>query len=159
MADAAEPSSWQLLEFLKARVQLILCASGFRTDIGAGLIVLDDSEIPEDPLLPAVTIEAGDATTSSSATQHANSELDVVIEYSLPRVVGDNPKLMAHRARADLMRVLLVNRKSLPPQITQLQITSASLGSTAEQDLGVSYVIAQVTVRASLVDISPPAQS
>jgi hypothetical protein len=145
--------------FIKERVQLIQ-GDGFRTSLGAGLIILDDSEVPEDPELPATIIEAGDANATSSSGVHVRSEIDVTVEYSIPRGQGTpNPKLQAHRARADLMKVLLVKDKILPRFVTGLSIVSASLGSSADQTQGVSYVIAQVTVRAGLVDITPPANS
>ncbi|TAA42471.1 hypothetical protein [Pseudoxanthomonas winnipegensis] len=159
MADQEEPASWQLLEFLKRRVQLIQGA-GFRTQIGAGVIILDDTEVPDDPTVAATIIEAGDASATGGSGVHVKSDVDVTIEYSIPRGQGTkNPKLQAHRARADLMKVLIVKSRDLPQFISTLSIVSASLGSTADQETGVSYVIAQVTVRAGLVDITPPANS
>lgn len=156
----AEPASWSLLEYLRARVQLIRTEDGFHTDLGAGAIVLDDDELPDDATTPMTAIEAASADPEITGRRFAKSTVEVTVEFSVPRGAGaENPKLLVHRARTDLIRALLVDPKTLPRGIASLEITGATLGSTSDQVAGVSYAIAQVSVRAGLIETDSSANS
>lgn len=153
----AEPETWQALEFVRSRVQLIRKASGYYTDLGMGAIALDDSELPDDAATPCTVIEAQQVAPTGSTGQSLTSDMDVIVEYGLPRGRGEvNPKLETHRARRDLVRALTVNKKELPIGVASLEIADTQLGGL-EEDRGVSLAIAQVTVRVALTELKTPA--
>jgi hypothetical protein len=120
----AEPASWELLEYVKSLVIGITIAGGYRTDIGAGMIIMDDSDAPEDYDGIATVIDASVTSGVSGGTAHLNSTVDLSIEYSIPLGIAgvDNPKLEVHRARHDLIRALLVKGRDLPRFITSYLI-------------------------------------
>lgn len=151
-----EPASWQLVEFLADRVREITIDNGFYTDIGLGKIVLDDEDVQEDDV-PSVVIEATLATVGSQGAGHLNSDVDITIEYGIPRLANvPNAKRQVHRARLDLVRALTFNNKSLPRFVRSFEQVDASLGS-GNNDAGAYFTIAQVTARAGLTDLKSPA--
>ena len=160
MVDQVEPASWQLVEFIAARVRLISRAAGYRTDIGLGPVVLDDLDIPEEYDGPGTVIEVSDVDPAGQGAALVNSDAVVTIEVSVPRGVGAaerNPKLMIHRARRDLIEVLTFHQKELPRFVRTFAITGATLGSAGDEDGFLA--IAQVTARAGLTEITSPANN
>ncbi len=152
----AEPLSWQLVEFLRERVRLILTSSGFLTDIGAGLIVIDDSELDEDQSGPATVISVQQLSRSGGGSAQVSSDVSVTIEFEVPRASGEvNPRLLVHRARYDLIRVLTFNDKLLPKGITTFELLQSQM-ATLEDDAGHSAVVAQITARAGLTETFEP---
>ena len=153
----AEPASWELLAFLKSRVETIRTSAGYRTDLGAGAIVLDDSEEPADAGTPLTVIEASAADSFSGGSTHLNSDVDITIEFSVPRgEATQNPKLQVHRARSDLVRALLVPAGQVPRFIRRLEVTGATFGGFVDENSGVSFSVAQVTARAGLTELHSP---
>ncbi|EKT4087983.1 TPA: hypothetical protein UM348_000751 [Stenotrophomonas maltophilia] len=156
MAERPEPLSWQLVEFLRERVRLILTDAGFLTDIGAGLIVIDDSELDEDQSGPATVISVQQLSRIGGGSAQVTSDASVTIEFEVPRESGEvNPRLLVHRARYDLIRVLTFNDKLLPKGITTFELLQSQM-ATLEDDAGHSAVVAQITARAGLTETFEP---
>lgn len=149
-----EPASWQLLEFLAGRVRLIRAESGFFTDIGSGLILLDDEDAPPD-LAVAATAIVVDRITSGGRAQ-ASSDVALTIEFSVPRGQDeDRPNRLVHRARHDLLRVLTFDSRVLPLGLTKFEVVDSQLVPVTD-DAGHSSVVAQITARAGLTESFRP---
>lgn len=147
------PASWQLVEFLAGRVRLITQANGYRTDIGLGVVVVDDADMSEDLETPATVIEVDRITGTSAGRSQASSEVGVVIEFSVPRGGDhDNPRRLVHCARADLRKALIFDLRELPKGVTSFEVTEANL-ATVGDDAGHSSVVAQITARAGLTEV------
>lgn len=156
MVDLAEPLSWQLVEFLRGRVELIRVSAGFRTDIGTGLIVVDDSEVDEDFEGPATLISVRQLSRSGGGSAQVTSDAAITIEFEVPRTSNlANPRLLVHRARHDLIRALTFNVKTLPKGITSFDLLETQMASL-EDDAGHSAVVAQITARAGLTETFEP---
>ncbi|HFK2915978.1 hypothetical protein [Stenotrophomonas sp. SMYL36] len=156
MVDLAEPLSWQLVEFLRGRVELIRESAGFRTDIGTGLIVVDDSEVDEDFEGPATLISVRQLSRSGGGSAQVTSDAAITIEFEVPRTSNlANPRLLVHRARHDLIRALTFNVKALPKGITSFDLLETQMASL-EDDAGHSAVVAQITARAGLTETFEP---
>lgn len=156
MVDLAEPLSWQLVEFLRGRVALIRKTAGFRTDIGTGLIVVDDSEVDEDFEGPATLISVRQLSRSGGGSAQVTSDAAITIEFEVPRTSNlANPRLLVHRARHDLIRALTFNVKTLPKGITSFDLLETQMASL-EDDAGHSAVVAQITARAGLTETFEP---
>lgn len=156
MSDLPEPASWQLLEFLAARVRLISRTAGFFTDIGAGLILLDDEDAPEDFAGAATAIVVDRISFSSGSRAQSSSDVGVTIEFSVPRRDDhERPNRLVHRARHDLVRVLTFDRRDLPLGLTKFELIDTQLAAVTD-DAGHSSVVAQITARAGLTEIFQP---
>jgi len=154
--DVPEPLSWQLVEFLRGRVKLIRASEGFRTDIGTGLIIVDDSEVDEGSESPATVISVRQLSRSGGGSAQVTSDAAITIEFEVPRSGNvANPRLLVHRARHDLIRALTFNVKALPRGITSFEILETQLASL-EDDAGHSAVVAQITARAGLTETFEP---
>lgn len=156
VADLAEPLSWQLVEFLAARVRLILRSRGFRTDIGAGAVIIDETEISEDNTEPATIISVRQLSRSGGGVAQSSSDAAITIEFEVPRGSDEaNPRLLVHRARHDLIRALTFKEKSLPLGVTSFELLETQL-ATLEDDAGHTAVVAQITARAGLTETFEP---
>lgn len=156
MADLAEPLSWQLVEFLAARVRLISRSSGFRTDIGAGAVIIDETEIGEDSIEPATIISVRQLSRSGGGVVQSTSDAAITIEFEVPRGSDEaNPRLLVHRARHDLIRALTFKEKALPLGVTSFELLETQL-ATLEDDAGHTAVVAQITARAGLTETFEP---
>jgi hypothetical protein len=154
----AEPISWLALQAIKALVQSVSVINGYYTDMGAADIVLDRSQVPEGEA-PFVLITATDFTPidARSGPKTTVNTMDLVIEFAQP--MGDgvtDPELIAHRGRADLVRVLKTDLRSAPAMLHNLQITSSRIGSDTDE-AGSALVIAQVSARVDLTESKSPA--
>jgi hypothetical protein len=154
----SEPVTWQLLEHVRDAIKLIKVSRGFRTDIGNSVVALEASQLPEDDA-PATLVLALDIPVNeeSSTKTTVSSDMDIVIEVTVPFSAHENAQLVAHRARADVIKALIPLRKELrerPRFIRNFQITGSSIG---QPDDGASVVIAQVTARAGLTESQSPA--
>lgn len=156
MPDLAEPASWELLEFLAGRVRLISRAAGFYTDIGAGLILLDDEDAPEEFAGAATAIVCDRISFSTGSRAQSSSDVGVTIEFSVPRHEDEQrPNRLVHRARHDLVRVLTFDPRSLPLGLTKFELIDSQLVPVTD-DAGHSSVVAQITARAGLTEIFQP---
>lgn len=159
----AEPISWVAVEAVRDLVRQVTVANGFHTDLGLGRIVLDDEQVGDDGIddgQPATIIDGTDITLGGTGRGFAHSEMDLVVEFVIPRGSDiDNPKQLAHRGAADLIRALSFkdNDRRLPKCFRNLVVSGARLRGWTDQAAEASYVIAQVTARAGLTDLASPA--
>lgn len=161
-APDREPITWLALEALRDVLLGISQDNGYYTDLGLGQIVLDDSLLDEsdaDAALPCTFIEARNLDPTSTGQRHANSGMEILIEYVIPRASDTNVKLAAHRGAADLVRALTFKTSgrssAMPAGFASLEITGARLGGDTDTETGASFVIAQVTATAALTDRFP----
>lgn len=153
MVDVVEPSSWQLLEFIADRVRGIRTASGYYSELGAGPVILDDANGDLEAGQPVTVIFASDIDPTGAGSGFVSSDVDVTIQFSLPRGFGEtNPNKLVHRARADLVRALTVKDRDLPRFIRTFVLTGSQLAAVADDD-GSASVVAQVTARAGLTEL------
>lgn len=149
-----EPLTWLVLQHLNAMIQQITVANGYRTDIGANLVVNDRSQIPEEQapftLIVGTDTQFDDAR-AGNRTQ--GSDMDIVIEVSLPYGT-ENAELIAHRARADIIAASAGFLRGAPAGFNRLTLASARIGTP---DDGSAIVITQVTARAGLSEPKSPA--
>ncbi|QHB72092.1 hypothetical protein [Stenotrophomonas sp. 364] len=151
--EIADPVSWQLVEFLAGRVRLITKAAGYRTDIGLGVVVIDDADVPPDHQGATTVIEVDRISATSAGRAQASSDVGIVIEFSVPRG-GDesNPRRLVHLARADLRKALMFDSRDLPKGVTTFDVSEANL-ATVSDGVGHSSVVAQITARAGLTEL------
>ncbi|WP_459056899.1 hypothetical protein [Stenotrophomonas sp. PSU-St22] len=156
VVERPEPLSWQLVEFLRDRVRLIRTSAGFLTDIGDGLIVIDDDEVSEQYSDAATLISVHQLSRSGGGSAQVSSDTAITVEFEVPRGSGqENPRLLVHRARHDLIRALTFNTKLLPKGVTTFEILATQM-ETLEDDAGHSAVVAQITARAGLTETFEP---
>ncbi len=151
-----EPASWELVEKIAERVRLVQVASGFYTDLGLGLILLDDDDAPADIDQPATAIVVERISGTNGGRTQASSDVTVTIEFSVPRNEGEaKPNRLVHRARHDLVRVLTFDARSLPLGVTKFEVLESQLAEVTD-DTGHSSVVAQITARAGLTETFQP---
>lgn len=155
----AEPITWEALQVIKARVLTIRTANNFRTDIGAGLILTDRARLDLDQHEAVMLIVAGDIEDLEAGSNERirNVDMDVTLEFAV-RFESEDPELVAHRARADIVRALAqpLSRDELKCLRT-LVITGSRFAQDADEK-GIPFTLAQVTARAGLTERHAPAQ-
>lgn len=157
MAEQQEPASWQMLEFVANRIRLIKRADGFFTDLGLGVIALDDDDVDESPDLAGVVISAARIAPTTTGRAQGSSEIEITVEIAVPRGGAEvNPRRLLHRARVDVMRVLFFDHRAMPNGITKFEVTDTRLADIVDDDEGHTSVIAQITARAGLTETFPP---
>lgn len=153
MADQEAPS-WQALEYVAQLVAGIRPSAGYLTELGDGLIVLEEDQTVETgDDVPVTFIEAQDFDTTSAAHARTVSDVSVLIEFNIPFVPGiDNPKRLSHRGRHDLVRALMVKERELPTFISAIEVIGGRLLTTTDEQAGTRFAIAQVTARVGLTE-------
>jgi hypothetical protein len=152
----AEPLTWLAVEALKAMVASITIDAGYHTDLGLAPVYLDRSQNAE--AAGAFTVIIANEISpieEKSGNKTLTSTMDITAEYCLPVETITNPELLAHRGRADLVRVFLTDLRGQQPGLTKLQITGTRITSAVEP--GSALVIAQVSARATLSESKTPA--
>lgn len=153
----AEPLTWRIVQAVKSMLLAIDGTSGWHSDLGAHAIH-DDRAVKPDTSAPFTLVIADEITTDESATGRSrrtlSGDIALVVEFAMP-ADGANPELVAHRARADIVRALSADLRGEEAGLRALviestRITDAVLGGT-------DLVIAQVLVRASLTESQSPA--
>lgn len=153
MADEREePASWQLMEFVAARVRLIVGGAEYYTALGSGTIVTDDTVIPEDHQGPATVVVIDGIVPTSSSARHLTSSVELSVEYYVPRDDDPNSRRLVHRARRDLVKALTFHDRELPRCVTSFELTGSTMGDF-ESSQGAPFVLAQVTARAVLSEL------
>lgn len=154
----AEPITWEALQVIKARVAAIRIAGGYFTDLGAGEILTDRSRLKLEGQPSVMLIVAGDIEASAAGSNERikNSDMDVTLEYAI-QFESENPELLAHRARADIVRALAQPLTRAELQCLRLiEITGSRFGQDADEK-GIPFTLAQVTARAGLTERHAPA--
>lgn len=151
-----EPITWRLAEDLKVLVMQITIANEFMTDLGAGVILLDRSQIKLDGQ-PVTIITISEFTTDEQASSKRaiHSDVELSLEFAMPFEAADT-ELMVHRAAADLRRVLTGDLRGRALNFRYLRIGSTTFATDLD-DAGDLFTLAQVTARAGLTEILAPA--
>ena len=157
MADIDEPLTWQALQVVRELVEGITVAGGYYTDLGAGTIVTDRSRLKLEGLAPITVIVAADVAVNPDASgpRTSASDMDVTIEVAVP-FEAESPELIAHRARADLIRALKTSLRGRLEGFRSFDVTSSGFSSDADEK-GLQYTLVQVTARAGLSETATPA--
>lgn len=147
----AEPVSWLTLESYREEVLKITPANGYLTAIGDGQIILDRAKLTLSDV-PVTLITAGDIVPKEGAQGRGvmSSDMDISFEVAVP-FDTENAELVAHRARADLIRMLLSAANRFVAGRGSIVITGSAIDSDANA-AGISFTLAQVTARAGLTE-------
>lgn len=152
--SAVMPVSWQTLQSLKQRIALITRDGGYMTDTGLGQIVTDRTQLPEQG--DSVLIVGGNFRRTDASKKALNEDMDVTIERGI--WLGDgatpDPEFEAHCTRVDLMRALSIVMRDAP---LGLRVTVGEDSFIGDPPDGSNYLIVQVTARAGLSELFPPA--
>ncbi|WP_143703965.1 MULTISPECIES: hypothetical protein [Luteimonas] len=140
----------------------ITTAAGYRTELGAGNVVLDDEDVDGDDSDEAcIFIDATDIDPAAGGKRFDSPTMEITIEFVVPRRTGVNAKLLAHRGCADLVRALNFKTTgrdtNLPQGFATFELTGARLRGYTDEEASASFVIAQVTARAGLTELHSPA--
>lgn len=156
-----EPVSWLAIEVIEARVKEITQANGYRTDLGNGLILKDRRQIPQGIDEPgaqsAYTVIAASSfrfLQDKSGNRQRNEDMDVLLEFGIPLDSEGEAEREVHRARADLIKALLLPLRGGPAGLRILLAPDSYIGDAPD---GSNYLIAQVSARAGLTEIISPA--
>ena len=154
----AEPVSWLAVELIEARLQSVSVDAGYYTDLADGVITTDPAKKAKSDTAIHTLVHAGGFTEKPEASGRRTkvSDMDVTIEVTVPFSDAHNAALLAHRARADVIRAISGGVLHTTQGVRALDITGSSfdIGATAD---GAAVVIAQVTARAGLAESTPPA--
>jgi hypothetical protein len=145
------PPSWSALLAIRDRIRTIAQSAGYYTDLGAGIVTTDPSEIEDEPKQPFTVVVGGDITDvpESSGNRTSISSMDITIEFAVPFADIEDAELLAHKAMFDLARCLRSGIRNEAAGLRSLTITSRRIGTPAD---GATSVIAQVTARAGLAE-------
>lgn len=154
-----DPITWRVLEDVRDALREIKLANGFYTEIGLAPIALEAEQVPERDTEPHTVILAMsiDIDESKSTRDILKSEMDIVIEYTLPLSSTDNAQRVAHRGRMDVLRALTRLRRDIkerPRGLNTFQITGTAIQQPED---GAATVVAQVVARAGLTENFNPA--
>lgn len=150
-----EPLTWRAIQAIVALLRRIDGSDGWHTSLGASPIH-DDRSSAVDPRAPHTWVVASEIDTDEVATgrsrRSVTGEERVIIEFAVPSASA-SPELVAHRARADIVRALSADPRGLATGLTKLAVESSLITDAVLS--GTDLVIAQVVVRASLTEILP----
>lgn len=152
----AEPITWRALEALRAMLAVVRIADGYHTDLGLAPVHLDRGQNVD--ANEAFTVIIANEITAVDEKSNRNilaSAMDITVEYCIPVTGAGNAELLAHRGRADVVRVLMNDLRGQVQGFNKLQITGTRITSAIEP--GSSLVIAQVSARAALSESTTPA--
>jgi hypothetical protein len=154
----SEPITWQALLQFQSAIKLIEISRGYHTDLGLGVVALEGDQLPEAEEAHTVILATElPANEDASATSVISGDMEVVIEFSVPFAATENAQLLAHRARADVIRAVIGLKRrirEMPFRLNRIAITGSRIGQPED---GASVVIAQVTARAGLTESFAPA--
>lgn len=164
MAELPEfPVTWSALLLIQERIKSITSGNGYYTDLGAGIVTTDPSEVETDPAEgespQPFTVIVGrgiNENAGASGPRTFNFDMDVTIEFAVPFSASGNAELLAHFAMADIARCLRKGMQDTAIGVRSVVLTGRQLGTPAD---GSASVIAQVTARAGLTETYPPASS
>lgn len=150
-----EPITWQLVQFLCERVRRIDGTAGWHTDIGAGLVLDDDTQYDARRRVPAVIVDVPSLSPlpERSGQRTKTYSVEITLVYAHPVAGGTPAKLTAHRALADLRQCLMGNLRDAPLRIGTVDISDSRV-ETAE---GSEAVLAHVSAQATVSETIPPA--
>lgn len=153
---AAEPLTWQVVEYVRGLLMQVSVANGDQTDIGLHPIALTGEQVDESAELQTfVGFTSNSFDEARSGPTTTGGECELVIEVAIPLGDGADPaELLAHRVRADVVRALRKGARGGPKGLTNLRAVETRIGPP---EGGSSTVMVQVTARAGLVETFQPA--
>lgn len=152
--SAPDPRHWIALEQLQALYAGIRTSNGYRTDIGARVLLEASQSRPEN--LPELLVTGRGPGVLGAGKAFSVDEMTVVLEG---RVAADGATAnrLAWRVHADLLQATpkkKLGRDSPLTALTSLEVVDADLLPRAD---GQPYISVQVVLRAGLVTFSVPA--
>lgn len=158
MADALDPISWVAIEFIAGRLRGVTQATGYRTDLGLGTVTDNPAQHERAGTAMHTLVSSGPIADKPEASGRRTkiSDMDVIIEVTVPFDSPDNPARLAHRARADVVRALGDGAASAAAGLRSIDITGSSFDIGVAAD-GAAVVIAQISARAGLAESTQPA--
>lgn len=153
----SEPITWQLVEWIAARMKLIDGGEGWHTSIDANAICTERAQLRDRASHPQLLVSTGeiniDAEQSGQRTTALSIEL--IVQYMVPMRAGLESEKLAHRALADMRRALqgAVTREA-PLKLRHITVNSCSVLPDAE---GAHSIFAQVIAQAGVSESLPPA--
>ena len=153
---AGEPLSWLAIEEIERRLNLVT-GPGYYTDLTSGIITTDPKTERKDSqqTLTLISATAFAEKPEASGRRTKSSDMEVMVEVTIPFEIEHNPALIAHRARADVIKALSGGAFKSDAGIRSIEITGS--GIVIGIDGGGPVVIAQVTARAGLTESTTPA--
>lgn len=157
VADTDEPLTWQALQVIRELVEGITTDAGYRTDLGLGTVITDRSRLKLQGNTPITLIVAGEVVVNPDASGQRTTadDMDVTVEVAIP-FESDNVELVAHRARADLVRAFKTDLRGRVAGFRSFAVTGSGFSSDAD-DKGLKFTLVQVTARAGLTETATPA--
>ena len=147
-APDVEPLSWRAIQWIKQVVGAISPDAGYYSDFTA-LGVLDDrSQIDAEAGAYVLVVATAFEPTGESGSRSRRSyseNMDVLVEFGVQRVSGQNPERALHRARADILRALRQDIRASDAGITKIEITGSNISDVPD---AAQLIVAQVTARA-----------
>ena len=156
-APTEEPLSWRAIQWIKALVGNISQDDGYYSDFTAIPLLDDRTQIYAEAGAYVLVVATAFEPTGESGSRSRRSyteEMDVLVEFGIQRETGQNPERALHRARADILRALRQDIRASDAGITKIEITGSNVGDVPD---AAQLIVAQVTARAGLTDITPPA--
>lgn len=154
----SDPITWQILKQIKTRIETVRVANGFYTDLGKNVSLeafrphdMKDGELVR-VVSPTDDLSDGAQSKTRTGTRWVTGSMDVVVEYVLPATHA-NAHLMAHRARADLLRVL---RDTPETWIRGCRRFAVQRREILDQPEGLPVVVVQISARADIHEETPP---
>lgn len=156
-APVEEPLSWRAVQWVKSLVGNIRPVNGYYSDFSAIRLLDDRTQIDAEAgayvLVVATAFEPAGESGSRSRRIYTE-EMELLVEFGALRESGQSPERAVHRARADILRALRQDIRASDAGITRIEITGSNVSDVPD---AAHLIVAQVTARAALTDITPPA--
>jgi hypothetical protein len=140
MADS-DPITWQLALLLQSSLSKVRVSNGYRTDIGASVLI-EDAQTPTDAAVLPTVIDVNLTTRSSdTGTNRRQRSVDFTVQAAIACTLA-NAKEMAHRVLADIERVLDQQGDFAPKGIRMARATKAEILKRPD---GMNAMVVEVT--------------
>lgn len=150
----SDPVSWQAVQFILLRLESVSLSAGYFSDLGCYARYDDRTQVDDRSPYVLVVARSFESAASGSGRGSASEEVELLIEFGVPRAPELFPERLIHRVRADIRRALAKTGRDAPVGVGAITIDGAALGDAPD---GANLLIAQVSARAVLTDLFPPA--
>jgi hypothetical protein len=156
-----EPLTWTVLQQVAARLQTIAIDDGFHTDLGEnvsleGFVASQLENLGPEGITrvvsPTDSLNDADTPKGRSGPRSVQGEMDITVEHVIPITRADAHH-QAHRARADIVRVLRDDPRLWAKGITAFAITRRQILEIPD---GFPIVVVQISARARIHEDTPP---
>jgi hypothetical protein len=120
MADTGEPVTWQLIKLIQYRLEQISVVNGYRTDIGASVLI-EDTQTDEREL-PYCVIDVSKSTLTRGSAPQRQRTMSFEIEVGIS-ATQDDAKQEAHKVLADLEHAMSISTLTPVAGIRFAQLT------------------------------------